>query len=58
MKSRTFCAKCNQVTTQTKEKGQKEWTCLCCESAKFRSKEENQKAKDASKKKPRLNMTW
>ena len=40
----TRCPKCGEPTTHRldvdPETGEEKWTCLCCESAKYRSKEQ------------------
>jgi hypothetical protein len=56
-KQRIFCPKCNQITTQTKE-AKKEWVCLCCESAKFRSQAQTEARKKNTQAKPRLNLKF
>ena len=48
-KIKSWCAKCKEPTTQRMDKnpetGKQNWTCLCCESAKYRSADELNKLK-------------
>jgi len=57
-KVRQHCIPCNQITTQVKEVGVKEWKCLCCESAKFRSAKKSEQIKKKSDTKPKLNLNF
>lgn len=56
-KIREFCHKCNQITTQLKEKPTDEWKCLCCESGKNRSQSELEEIKKRNQKE-RLNLRF
>ena len=55
---RQFCKACNQITTQERESGDKDWKCVCCESAKFRSRGQTEAIKKKNAAKPRLNTTF
>jgi len=56
-RKREFCEKCNQVTTHSKEP-EKEWVCLCCESAKFRSSKETDAIKEKKTQNRKLNLRF
>jgi len=51
-KIQQYCESCRQVSTQVQDPGSGGWRCLCCESAKYRSRERTQEI--ANKEKPRL----
>ncbi len=57
-KVRQFCDACNQVTTQVRQADSNKWTCLCCESAKFRCEVTTEEIQKRNKKRDRLNLTF
>lgn len=57
-KVRQYCKACDQLTTQVKEAGNKEWKCLCCESAQFRRQQGIGTSKKVSVGKRRLNLKF
>ena len=56
-RKREFCIKCSQITTHSKEP-KEEWKCLCCESARFRSRKATDTIKAKTALKPKLNLRF
>lgn len=57
-RARSYCPRCEQVTTQTQDGASGPWKCLCCESARLRSAEATKKIKQRGRAKDRLNVSF
>lgn len=57
-KVRQFCKLCNQITTQTRANASQAWTCLCCESAKYRASLKSKQTQKGNLGKRKLNLNF